>query len=146
VGSYRSQPIIPVIWTEPDYQGLSHLFVEGDWGGTGIAPRLGNNSNVVANLTRDKDDSFTNLRMIGSAFIDVMIIKGLNFKSTIGGTWFNGYDMNYTMKNYENSENTATSALNEHSYYVTTGSGQTQLTFDKVFGQHKIATIAGYEA
>jgi TonB-linked SusC/RagA family outer membrane protein len=146
LGSYREQPIIPVVWSGPDYQGLSHLFVEGDWGGTGIAPRLGNGPNIVADLTRNKDDSFTNLRMIGSGFIDVMIIKGLNFKSTIGGTWFNGYDMNYGMKTYENSENNLTSSLNEFAYYGNDWFWTNQLTFDKVFGQHKIAAIAGYEA
>jgi TonB-dependent SusC/RagA subfamily outer membrane receptor len=101
MGPYRSQSIIPVYWTGEPYQGLSHLYVEGDYGGTGIAPRLGNNSNAFANLTRDKDDHFHDLRLIGSAFLDIMLLKGLNFRSTLGGTWNNGYGINYTHATYE---------------------------------------------
>jgi hypothetical protein len=84
--------------------------------------------------------------MIGSAFIDVMIIKGLNFRSTVGGTSNNGYGVNYTMKTYENSENTATPSLNESAYWGSDWVGQIPLTFDKVFGQHKVLAVAGYEA
>ena len=56
MGPYRAQSIVPVYWTGSDYRGLSHTFVAGEYGGTGIIARLGNNSNPVANLTRDKDD------------------------------------------------------------------------------------------
>jgi TonB-dependent starch-binding outer membrane protein SusC len=146
MGSYRSQPIVPVYWTGDPYQGLSHLFVEGDYGGTGIAPRLGNNTNVVANLTRGKDNQSHNLRMLGSAFIDIMIIKGLNFRSTVGGTWSEGYYVNYTHATYENSENTATPSLNEGADWYSDWVWTNALTYDKVFGQHKVVVVAGYEA
>ena len=145
MGSYRSQSIIPVYVTEP-ITGLSHNYVPGEYGGTGIAPRLGNNSNVVANLTRDKDDQFTNIRLMGSAFIDIMIVKGLNFRSTAGGTWQDAHQVNYTFATYENSENTATPNLYEQSDYYADWVWTNALTFDKVFGQHKILAVAGYEA
>ncbi len=90
MGPYRAQSIVPAIITTP-ITGTSHNFVPGEYGGTGIAPRLGNNSNAFANLERDKDDQNYNIRMIGSAFVDVKILTGLNFRSTIGGTWYNGY-------------------------------------------------------
>ena len=145
MGSYRAQPIVPYIITEP-IAGVSHNFVPGEWGGTGIAPRLGNNNNVVANLTRDKDDTYTNIRIMGSAFIDIMLIKGLNFRSTAGGTWWDAHDINYTFATYENSENTATPSLSEQSQYASDWFWTNALTFNKEFGQHKILAVAGYEA
>ncbi len=74
---YGTQPIIPVTWTGPDFVGLSHTFTAGDWGGTGIAPRLGNRSNYVASQTRGGDNKWQNLRVMGNAYVDVKIIEGL---------------------------------------------------------------------
>lgn len=147
MGPYRAQSIVPVIWNQPGvFSGLSHDFVAGDWGGTGIAPRLGNNSNVVANLTRDKDDTYWNINAIGSAFVDIKILNGLNFKSTFGGTWYNGYGVNYTFATYENSENTATPTLSENAYYGGQWVWTNTLTFDRTIGAHKILAVAGYES
>ncbi len=145
MGPYRAQSIVPYIITTP-IAGTAHNFVPGEWGGTGIAPRLGNNSNVVANQTRGKDNQNHNIRLIGSAYLDIMLIKGLNFRSTVGGTWNNGYGVNYTHATYENSENTATPSLNESAYWGSDWVWTNALTFDKVFGQHKILAVAGYEA
>lgn len=144
--SYRSQPIIPIIWDDGPYQGVTHFWNNGDWGGTGIAPRLGQAENEVATLTRGKDNTSYNLHLIGSAFIDVKIIQGLNFKSTIGGTWDNGQWNGYTYKTYERSENTQTNSFREESYYGSDWVWTNQLTFDKAFGEHKILAVAGYEA
>ena len=146
MGSYRSQPIIPVIWTGPDYVGLTHTYKAGDWGGTGIAARLGNNSNVVANQTRAKDNNNWSMRLVGNAFIDVKFIQGLNFRSTLGGTFNNGYWMSYSFKSYENSENNATNSFAEGAWYGNDWVSTNTLTLDKTFGQHKILAVAGYEA
>jgi TonB-linked SusC/RagA family outer membrane protein len=145
MGSYRSQPIVPVIWTGPDFVGLTHTYKAGDWGGTGIAARLGNNSNVVANQTRNKDNNNWSMRLVGSAFIDVKIVQGLNFRSTLGGTFNNGYWMSYSYKTYENSENNATNSFGEGAWYGDDWVSTNQLTLDKTFGQHKILAVAGYE-
>ena len=145
MGPYRSQSIVPVIITKP-ITGYYHNFVPGDWGGTGMAPRLGNASNVVATLTRDKDDKYWNIRMIGSAFIDVKILKGLSFRSTLGGTWNNGYGVNYTFATYENSVNISTANLGENSYFSGDWIWTNSLTLDRTFEQHKILAVAGYEA
>jgi TonB-linked SusC/RagA family outer membrane protein len=145
MGSYRSQPIIPVVITEP-ITGISHSFVPGEWGGTGIANSLGQASNEVAVLTRDKDDKYWNINLLGSAFADVKIMQGLNFRSTIGGTWFNDYRTDYTYATYENSENTATPTYREDASYTMQWTWSNTLTFDKTFGQHKILVVAGYES
>jgi TonB-linked SusC/RagA family outer membrane protein len=149
--SYRSQPIIPVRMTVDVPGGLSHSFVVGDYGGTGIAARLGQAENEVASLTRGKDNNNYNMHIIGSAFIDIKILQGLNFKSTLGGALDNGYYMGYSYKTYERSENNSTNSFNEGSYYGGGTDGNNwvstnQLTLDKTFGQHKILAVVGYEA
>jgi TonB-linked SusC/RagA family outer membrane protein len=144
--AYRSQSIIPVIWTEPEYVGLSHTFLPGEWGGTGIAPRLGQAENYVATLTRNKDDNNWGMRLIGSTYINIKILQGLNFKSTIGGTFDNGYWMDYSYKTYERSENNSTNSFSEGSWYNNDWVWTNTITFDKIFGQHKILAVGGYES
>lgn len=146
-GSYRSQPIIPVVIpADETISGTAHNFVPGEWGGTGIASGLGQAANEVAVLTRAKDNVNWNIHLIGSGFLDVKILQGLNFRSTIGGTWYNYYYSNYTFATYEGSENTATPNLNQGAGYGRDWTWTNQLTFDKTFGQHKILLVAGYES
>ncbi len=146
MGTYRGQPIIPVKWTGPDFQGLSHLFTAGDWGGTGIVAQLGNASNEVADLTRAKDNFFWNLRLVGSTYLDAKLMQGLNFRSTIGGTFFSQFTQGYTFITYENSENTGANSLRIRTDYGSDWVWSNTLTLNKTFGQHKILAVAGYEA
>jgi len=146
MAAYRTQPIIPVIMEVAVPDGLSHAFVPGDWGGTGIRPRLGQSENVVASRTRAKDDNNWGVSVIGSGFVDVKIFQGLNFKSTLGGQFNNGYWMGYSYKTYERSENNATNGFWEGAWYNSQWVWTNQLTFDKTFGDHKILAVAGYEA
>jgi TonB-linked SusC/RagA family outer membrane protein len=146
MGPVRAQSIVPVKWTGPDFVGLSHTFKDGDWGGTGIVARLGNNSNIVADRTRAKDDWSTNLNLMGNMYVDVKILNGLNFRSSFGGGYYSWYSNWMGFATYENSENTGF-----NSYNMQTGNGwnwvwTNQLTYDKVFGDHKINATAGYEA
>ena len=143
---YRMQPIIPVVMTVAVPNGATHAFLPGEWGGTGIAPRLGQAGNQVASLTRAKDNTNWNMHLIGSAFVDVKIVQGLNFKSTIGGTFDNGTWNSYSYKTYENAENNSSNSFQEESYYGNDWVWTNQLTFDKTFGDHKILAVAGYEA
>jgi TonB-linked SusC/RagA family outer membrane protein len=143
---YRSQTIIPVKWTTGPFVGTVHNWVNGEWGGTGIKPRLGQASNQVAGLTRGKDNNSWNMHLIGSTFVDVKILQGLNFRTTLGGTFDNGYWMSYSYKTYENSENNQTNSFSEGAYYSSDWVWTNQLTFDKTFGQHKILAVLGYEA
>lgn len=139
------QPIIPVIMTEA-VTGISHNFVPGEWGGTGIAPRLGNVRNIVAERTRDKDDMAFDVRIIGSVYADVKVIENLNFRTTFGGTFQNGYSTNYTFATYELSENTATPAYQEQAYYNNDWVWTNTLTYNKTFDSHRLLAVAGYEA
>lgn len=142
---YLSQPIIPAIITIP-VTGISHNFVPGDYGGTGIAPRLGNGSNPLADLTRTKHNQGTDIRLLGSAFMDVKILEGLHFKTTFGGSYQNGYNTNWDGSTYERSENRATSSYNESASYNNDWVWSNTLTFDKAFGLHKLLAVGGYES
>jgi TonB-dependent starch-binding outer membrane protein SusC len=145
MGVYRTQPIIPVTITQ-QVTGISRTFEPGDWGGTGLAPRLGQSSNVVADRTRAKDNTNFDVRAIASIFADVKIIEGLNFRTTFGGTFQNGYYSNYTFATYERAENIATPSLNEGAYFNADWNWTNQVTFNKTFGSHKLLVVGGYEA
>ncbi len=146
VAAYRLQPIIPAIITQP-ITGISHNFVPGEFGGTGISPRLGNSSNELANLIRDQDDWEFDVRILGSAFIDVKIIDGLNFRSTIGGTFQNRYFQNYNFATYERSENVATPSFTEGASYGSDWVWTNTLTWQAKLGaDHSLLAVAGYEA
>jgi TonB-dependent starch-binding outer membrane protein SusC len=142
---YMIQPIIPAIVNQP-IDGLSHDFVPGEYGGTGIEARLGNGPNAYADLKRNEADRNTDIRLVGSAFMNIKIVESLDFKTTFGGTIQNGYNTNWTGSTYERSENVATPSYNENAYYNHDWVWTNSLTFNKTFGNHKLLAVAGYES
>jgi TonB-linked SusC/RagA family outer membrane protein len=147
MGVYRTQPIIPVIWNNGTFDGLSHTFENGDWGGTGIAPRLGNGDNYVAGRTRDEDDRWQDIGVLGNVYIDVEIIDGLNFKTLFGGSFNSNYSTNWSGSTYESAENTATSAYTEQGGWGASWNWTNTLTYNKTFASvHNLLVVAGYEA
>jgi TonB-linked SusC/RagA family outer membrane protein len=145
MGPYRSQSIIPVIITQP-ITGITHNFIPGEWGGTGIAPRLGNSGNAVADLTRQKDDRSRDTDLTGNIYLDVMIVDGLSFRSTLGGSSDKGFITDNTYATYERSENIGTTSYEKIRYNNSDWVWTNTVTLDKQLGQHKILAVAGYEA
>jgi TonB-linked SusC/RagA family outer membrane protein len=146
MNTYRSQPIIPVVWNTGDFQGTTHLFKDGDWGGTGIAQRLGNSGNFVAAQTRDKYDKDQSFRFLGNIYADVKIIEGLNFRTSFGGSLRHWFNTDWTGATYEQAENVATSSYREYSGYEGDWTWTNTLTLNKQFGDHYILAVGGYEA
>ena len=144
-GPYRSQSIIPVIIIQP-ISGITHNFVPGEWGGTGIAYRLGNSGNPVADLTRRKHDRSRDTYLTGSIYVDMTIMDGLIFRSTLGGSWDKGFVKNNTYATYERSENIGTTSLEENRFNTSDWVWTNTVTFDKQLGQHKLLAVTGYEA
>lgn len=142
---YAQQPIIPAIMTT-SVTGISHDFVPGEYGGTGLAPRAGNGTQPFSELERNADDRSTDVRILGSMFMDIKILDYLNFRSTFGGTYQNGYNTDWTGSTYELAENRATSAYNENAYFGSDWVWTNSLTFNKTFGSHKLLAVAGYES
>ena len=145
MGPYRSPSIIPVIIIKP-IKGPIHDFVPGEWGGTGISYRLGDSSNPVADLTRRKDDSSREAYLAGSFYLDIMILEGLNFRSTAGGTWDRTATIDNIYATYERAYNGSVTYLRNNTYYTSDWVWTNSLTFDRQFGAHKLLAIAGYEA
>jgi TonB-linked SusC/RagA family outer membrane protein len=146
VGPYRSQAIIPVIITR-DVNGMFHDFVPGEWGGTGIASRLGDTPNPVADLTRNKDNYFIDNRLTGNLYVDINIINGLDFRSRFGGTIDAVRENIISSPTYERAYNnitnrTVTGISSRNNSWVWTNT----LTFEKKFGNHKMLALAGHEA
>lgn len=142
---YAQQPIIPAIMTT-SVTGISHDFVPGEYGGTGLAPRAGNGTQPLSELERNAEDRNTDVRILGSMFMDIKILDYLNFRSTFGGTYQNGYNTDWTGSTYELAENRATAAYNENAYYGSDWVWTNSLTFNKTFGSHKLLAVGGYEA
>ncbi|MCE2788580.1 MAG: TonB-dependent receptor [Saprospiraceae bacterium] len=142
---YMSQPIIPHLITKP-VQGSAYSYKVGDFGGTGIASRLGSTPNIYADLTRDQYDRQRDIRLLGSMYMDVKLMEGLNFKSTFGGSYQNGYNTDWTSATYERAENQASSSYSESGYYNNDWVWTNALTYNKSFDSHNILAVAGYEA
>jgi TonB-linked SusC/RagA family outer membrane protein len=145
MGVYRMQPIVPVTITTP-MTGITHNFIPGEWGGTGMAQRLGQASNVVADRTRGKDNLYFDTRFVGNAYVDVKILEGLNFKSSLGGTFYNRHGKGYSFATYERSENVGTPSLSEDTEYWFDWVWTNTLNFNKSFGTSKVNGVLGYEA
>jgi len=149
MGVYRTQSIIPAIIPEGttiEGGATAHTFVPGDWGGTGIAPRLGNGDNMLAGLTRGKDNLGNNLRVMGSMYANLEIMPGLNFKTTFGGSWSNWYWWSFGFSTYESAENVATNNYQEGAGYGYDWTWSNQLSYAKSFGDHNITALIGYES
>jgi len=143
-GPYRSQPIIPVYITEP-ITGLGHNFVPGEYGGTGIASRLGGNRNVVADQVRNKDDYSNDQQVAGNAYLDIMIVRGLTWRTSVGGTLRKTDLKDYTYATYESSENVISSSLTKVNVELKSWVVNSFLSLDKTFGNHHINVLAGAE-
>ncbi len=142
---FRLQPIIPHIVKVP-VQGTNHNYAVGDYGGTGIAPRLGNSWNEYARRVRNRHDRQSDIRVLGSLYADLELMEGLNFRTTFGGSYQNGYNTDWTGKEYENAENVATSSYTEQGYYNADWVLTNTLTLNRSFGAHNLLAVAGYEA
>ncbi len=142
---YAQQPIIPSIVTEP-ITGISHNFVPGEYGGNGIAVRLGNGANPLAELQRNSRNRNQDVRILGNVSMGVKILESLNFKTSFGGSFQSGYNTTWTGSTYERAENVGTAAYQETSNYNGDWVWSNTLTFNKTFGSHKVLAIAGYES
>ncbi len=143
---YRMPAIVPVIWNNGPYQGLTHFFEDGDWGGTGIAPRLGQGGNYVANQNRNSLDKWMDMRVFGNVFADLKIIEGLNLRTSFGGSINNSYQTNWNSDTYEAAENTATPTYTEQGIVGGEWTWTNTLTFSRQMGDHSLLAVAGYEA
>jgi len=132
--AYRMQPIVPV------------YDIMGNFAGTKAAG-TGNGANPVANLTRDKDDWGTDLRVLGNSYMEVKLMKDLTFKTLGGIDLNNGRSKNYTIRNIEFAEAIATNSLSEYHGYTLQWNWANTLNYNKTINNtHYINVLLGSEA
>lgn len=144
MGPYRSMAIIPAFISTP-VEGLSHQFEPGEFGGNGMAPRLGNSTNVLSELIRNKDDIHFRNRAMGCGYAELSFSRGLLLKSLIGGTLENGYWVDYSHSTYENASNQMESVLTEAADFMQGFVWTNILSYSREFQIHQLDAIAGYE-
>ncbi len=101
-----------------------------------------NIANPVADA-RETDNLATNLRAITSAFLQVKLAEGLQFKANLGADLFavreNRYVPNFLKRTEANNGEAVLGAVNGYSWLA-----EYTLTYDKAFGgRHQINTLLG---
>ncbi|RED99799.1 SusC/RagA family TonB-linked outer membrane protein [Marinoscillum furvescens] len=130
----KMQPIIPV------------YDVSGDYFAGAKANTLGNGSNPVAQLWKNRNNSFTQERMVGSVYGSADIIEGLQFKSTFGFDLSSSIYKGFNFPTPENSEPNTVKSLDEDYRRNLNWNWTNILTYNKTFNQSNFSVLAGYEA
>ncbi len=106
--------------------------------------------NPVA-LALEIDDVREKINVLGNAYVAIEFIKGLEYKFTAGGDFYqyirNYYRPSYIPlrgKNYVDAASDPTAKHNQNAYFHWTLSNQ--LSFNRTFGDHNVNAVAVYEA
>ncbi|MFT4094640.1 MAG: TonB-dependent receptor [Niabella sp.] len=133
--AYRIQTIIPV------------YDIMGNFAGT-RGDKMGNADNPMAVLYRAKDNFNNSGQFFGSAFADIKLAKGFNFRSTYGVRYeaYNGRSIGYP--NPERSEGSFTNnTLSEYAGNNAEWTWTNTLTYKNKFNSvHDLTLLAGTEA
>ena len=139
--TYRAVPWVPV------------YDVSGNFAGSRF-PDCGNWQNPVAVIEREKDNYWTNTRLIGDLWAEVDIIKGLTFRTQFGITYGTNYYFRMNKENPDYVEYTgdrarigANSNLEEQGGFSVRWQSTNQLTYKTVINNiHRISVMAATEA
>ncbi len=129
----RSSPLIPLFDDE------------GRFAGTG-AQGTGNSRSPLAQLERRSDDFDKTIRLIGDIYLSAEILKGLTFKTSIGGTINSFNQRQFQALDPEHGEPLGTNTLREVAQSGFSWVFSNTLNYKKTFGNHKIDGLLGVEA
>jgi TonB-linked SusC/RagA family outer membrane protein len=133
-GVYRAQPIVPVYDIAGNFAGHK---------GT----NLGNAQNPVAQLVRNKDNKYRNMRIFGNVFAEVDIAKNLVAKTSFGLDYNIGHGSFYSIRNIEAAEPSASNRLDVNTYWNSNWTWTNTLTYNRTFNEvHKLNAYVGTEA
>jgi TonB-linked SusC/RagA family outer membrane protein len=131
----KMQPIVPVFDVSGNY-----------WAGA-KANGLGNGSNPLAQLGKDRDNLFTANRMLGNVFAELEIMEGFTFRTNFGVQYDANADKRFSFPTPENSEPNFETRLTENYFQGTTWTWTNTLNYTKTFNNvHNLGVLAGYEA
>lgn len=132
--AYRMQPIIPV------------YDIMGNFAGT-QAKTTGNGANPVANLTRDKDDYYRDLRVLANAYAQINLTPELSLKSLIGADYTSTRRKDRFLTNPEFSEAKPADILTEFYYGTFQYNWINTLNYKKsINNAHNFNVLLGSEA
>ncbi|SOD98403.1 SusC/RagA family TonB-linked outer membrane protein [Spirosoma fluviale] len=131
--AYRMQPIVPVYDIAGNFAGSK-------------APGTGNGQNPVAILYRNRNNAENDIRLLGSVYAEVDVLKGLRFRTNFGIDYNNSYRNVFTDINPEHSEGGFNTSLALRSNYQYRWTFTNTLSYDKTMGRHSLKGLAGIEA
>ncbi|SOD82450.1 SusC/RagA family TonB-linked outer membrane protein [Spirosoma fluviale] len=133
-GSYKHHPLLPVYDIAGNFAGSRGL-------------NLGNNSNPVATLFRERDNRYNSLRVFGNAYAEVDIIEGLTARTSMGLD-ANGDRAKYLGRaNPEYIEGSFNNSLTDQNRYFYQWVWTNTLNYSKTFKNvHKVDAFVGTEA
>ncbi len=134
---FREMPLIPVYDVKGNFGG--------GFDGPGGEP-LGNGSNPVAILARQKTNQSHFVTIEGNVFAEAEIAKYFSVRSSFGGLLYNQYYWNITYNTYENYEtHTAPNAASENEQLTSNYNWTNTATYKQTFGKSDIQVLAGAE-
>ncbi|MDX1638238.1 MAG: SusC/RagA family TonB-linked outer membrane protein, partial [Balneolaceae bacterium] len=131
----KMQPIIPV-----------HA-INGQYFGGAKANTLGNGSNPVAQVWKNRNDVTETNTFVGNAFATAALYEGLEFKTSFGFNIGRNRNENFSLPTPENSEPNLVTSLGEGFGVFTNWTWSNTLTYVETFNQnHNVNVLAGTEA
>ncbi|MEQ9441401.1 MAG: TonB-dependent receptor [Cyclobacteriaceae bacterium] len=129
----KMQPIIPVYDVGGYFAGAK-------------ANSLGNGSNPIAQLWKDKDNVFTANQILGNAFARYNILDDLYIRTSFGIQFDLNHDEVFSFPTPENSEPTNVTSFRENYRNNFNYTWTNTLNYDKTFaGNHNFNALLGYE-
>lgn len=117
------------------------------WGGSAMSLGMDDYNNPVRILTQGKDDVDHYVKLLGSGFANLKILKGLNFKTQYGIDYSSRYYRTLTHPYIEaggkQSTITAVNGLASRSF---TWTWTNTLNYNLSIGEHQLDVLAGMEA
>lgn len=146
--AWRIHPIIPVFDVTGGPVALGGTNTS-PWNGFG-GPRglnLGNATNPLANLYREKDNKTLGTHIFGNVFSEYAITKNLKARSSMGVEYNQFNRSAYFMRNIEAAEPRNTNTLQVSNSFDNSWTWFNTLNYNKTFGEdHEVNVLAGTEA
>ncbi len=134
LSAYRMPTIIPV---RDEFGSFASTRASG----------FNNPRNPVRQLTlNDQDDQGYAVQGFGNLYVLLKPIEGLTLKSSIGGGYSNSHFVNYGFRYLGDSEPQASDSFSEGSNYSYNWTFTNTITYEKLFGKHKVTLFGGVEA
>lgn len=140
-GALYAFPNVPAKWPDGSYNLSADQASLGP--GANTRPIHANYTNQRFVLDNNIFKAAT-LNLTGNAFADVELVRGLNFRSTIGINYMNTEDYSFTHPGHGDGRGVS-GRIQQYFFPTFRYNWQNTLTYDGTFGDHKLNVVAGQE-